>query len=96
MIWNALSLLTLIAGGWVIFENWWIAAVVGLVKREHSSWIPLIGGGLGCTGCLLSPYTALNRLWWLPLLVDLGCVPGFTYSTVYFAIWFIRGKGRRT
>jgi hypothetical protein len=89
------SLLMLIAGGWVILENWW-TGLVCFVKRESSTWIPILGGGLGAIGCFLSPYAVLNKLWWVPLLIDWGCVPGFSYSAIYFAISFVRGRKGRT
>jgi hypothetical protein len=89
MIQNVFSLLALIAAGWLIFGNW-SSIVLFLLKRKHSSWIPIIGGGVGCLGCLLSPYAVLNKLWWVPLLLDWGCVPGLSFSAIYFAISFIR------
>lgn len=91
MILSGLSILTLLASGYVICGNWWFV-YVGLVKRKHESWIPLIGGALGCVGCLLSPYAVLNRYWWVPLLLDWGCVPGFGHCAVYYLVWLVRGR----
>jgi hypothetical protein len=40
---------------------------------RHASAIPIIGGALGATATRLLP--GLESVWWLPLLLDYGCVP---------------------
>ena len=37
------------------------------------SMIPLFGGLVGVIGMLIVPLTSMQRLWWLPLIVDPGC-----------------------
>lgn len=47
-----------------------------------TSWIPLVGGVLGCIALLIAPSATLRALWWLPWLVDPGCVPGLLWSAL--------------
>jgi len=93
MIQNLFSVFALIVAGWVICCNW-SCILVYLLKGKHSSWVPILGGGLGCLGCVLSPYAVLNKLWWVPLLIDWGCVPGLSVSLVFLAVLFIRRRKR--
>jgi hypothetical protein len=37
--------------------------------------VPLVGGVLVTAGCLVAPAGPVRSLWWVPLVVDLGCVP---------------------
>jgi hypothetical protein len=50
--------------------------------KIHNSWVPLIGGVSGILGALVSPVETIRHLWWLPLLLDFGCIPGFLYTLV--------------
>ncbi|MBX7075218.1 MAG: hypothetical protein K1X71_18920 [Pirellulales bacterium] len=88
---HALSAVLLALSAWVIFANWWIV-VSYFVWRKHASLIPLVGGALGCLGCALSPFPALNGLKWAPLLLDIGSVPVLGNTAIYFAIAYIRRK----
>jgi hypothetical protein len=72
-------------GGFIIVMNWGVV-VQWLWKRKHSSWIPIVGGGLAAAGSAIVPHSTLNGLWWVPLLVDWGCLPGVTYAIV-FNMW---------
>ena len=49
------------------------------------SLVPLVVGLLGVFGMLLAPASYLQRLWWIPLLVDPGCALMFG-SVAIFAI----------
>jgi hypothetical protein len=89
-----LSIVMLLLGGYVILGNYWFG-VMALLKKEHSSWVPVLGGGCASVGCLLSPHMALNKLWWVPLFADLGCVPGIIYSLVYFVFIWVRNNRKR-
>ncbi len=58
--------------------QWW--ALYSIPKRLNAhgqprnySMIPLIGGLLGTIGCLVAPVSFIQRLWWLPLIIDPGC-----------------------
>jgi hypothetical protein len=46
-----------------------------LASRTGFSVVPFMGGILGCAGFLLSRSLALRHLWWLPLILDFGCLP---------------------
>jgi uncharacterized membrane protein YhaH (DUF805 family) len=50
------------------------------------SWLPLLGGLAGLAAVLLEPNRILVRVWWLPLLLDAGSVPGLLWT----AIWHFR------
>ncbi len=57
-----------------ITMNWWIMA------RRHfnDEWLslgPFVGGLLGAAGLLMLPYRQMQWLWWIPLIVDPGCLP---------------------
>jgi hypothetical protein len=39
--------------------------------------IPFIGGILGSVSLFLLPIAEVKSFWWIPLVVDLGCVPLF-------------------
>ena len=85
MLWlhwiTGIVLLTI--SGWLIYLNstvFWKR----YVKREHtSSWIPMLGGGLGAIALAVLPIANVNKWWWLPLLVDWGSLPGIIYTIVW-------------
>lgn len=53
----------------------WIGVVRYFVYRKRYSCIPIVGGAIGFIGMLVSPFPLLRQLWWLPLLLDYGCLP---------------------
>ena len=61
---------------WAILGNLWVA-FGGLFKKrkQFQSFVPLIGGILGVVGVMLLPIPRWHIFWWLPLFIDLGCVP---------------------
>src|SRR4051812_19290580 len=61
--------------GWfIIFMNFRIV-YVWLIRREHHSWIPLVGGFLALVGMAFCPLSRVRGLAWLPLVMDVGyCV----------------------
>jgi hypothetical protein len=92
---HVVSGLALLVAVWVSAGNWY-CVILYVVKRRHSSWIPFIGGVVGCFGFFVSPYSMLRTHWWLPLFLDWGTVPGHAFALVYFTIALIRratGKG---
>jgi len=55
----------------------------GYVKKQNAgSWIPLIGGTFGVIAFLISPISGLQKYWWLPLIIDMGSLPGML-QTLY-------------
>lgn len=66
----------------------WRIVFLRLTRREHRTWIPLLGGLSGVLGMMMSPFPLLHEYGWIPLLIDWGCIPGFTFTLVcylYFA-----------
>ena len=61
---------------YIIIGNLWIA-IAWYSLKKRASMIPFIGGILGSISFFLLPITAVKSFWWIPLLVDLGCVPLF-------------------
>jgi hypothetical protein len=93
VIQNALSLLALSFALWLIVGNWY-CVLIYLFRSRHSSWVPVLGGALGSIGCLASPHPELNGVWWLPLLLDWGTIPGIVFSTFCYIIGFLRRRSR--
>jgi len=63
----------------------------GTIKGEKvGSGVPFLGGIFGAIGFTTLPVPLLNQFFWLPLILDVGCLPGL----IYFAFWwvFLRGK----
>jgi hypothetical protein len=74
--------------GTVVIVGNWSAPVVSFVRKRNVSMIPLLGGMFGAAGCFLSPWGFLNSLWWLPLIIDIGCIP----MLVLFAFSWVAGR----
>jgi hypothetical protein len=72
--WSAAGVL-LVGALWVIVVNW-------LCVVMHRSWVPLVGGLLGCLGLLVVPIASATAYWWVPFLVDFGSAPGLTLALV--------------
>jgi len=58
-------------GWWLIIANFAIV-YFWFVRREHHSWIPLVGGFFALAGMAFCPLPQIRRLAWLPLVVDFG------------------------
>lgn len=60
----------------IVFSNLWIVFGGLFKKREKfQSLIPFVGGIVGTIGFLLLPMSQLRHIWWVPLIMDLGCGP---------------------
>lgn len=47
-----------------------------IVRRERSfSSVPLVNGLIGSAGIYLFPDPRWSKWWWLPFMIDWGCVP---------------------
>jgi hypothetical protein len=88
---NAAAIVLLLASLWISITNW-RCVVVAITRQQHVSWVPLFGGILGTAGCLMTTNATLNSLWWLPLLVDWGCVPGFTHCAIAWTMIAVRNR----
>ena len=81
--WTAGALL-LGAFAYVAVLNW-TGVWRDIARRKHSSWVPLLGGLLGVGGFLTVPLERAHSWWWIPLVLDWGCVPGFLHAGWYYA-----------
>lgn len=58
--------------GWfIIFMNFKIV-YVWLVRKEHHSWIPLVGGLFALAGMAFCPLPTVRRFAFWPLFIDAG------------------------
>lgn len=72
-------------GGWVIVMNY-ACVVVWLARRKHSSTVPLFGGLFFAGAMLLCPLPGVRTFAWLPLVVDIGCLPLLAQCMYSFGI----------
>jgi len=79
-----------IVGGALLALSSWLAGLngyvfwKGCVRREQtSSWIPVLGGGLGVAALTIIPVVTVNRWWWLPLVLDWGSLPGIIFTVCW-------------
>jgi hypothetical protein len=77
--WVLFSILVLF-GAWAIIINWIIAF------RKSGSLIPVVGGFIATIALLVAPWDAIRTFWWVPLVVDLGCMP-ILFMVTGFLIW---------
>jgi hypothetical protein len=73
--------------------NWSIIVTYLKDRRSNpdaraSSWIPLIGGVAGSVAFAISPVLdgGLRPYFWVPLLTDWGCLPGFIHAAVFILL----------
>ncbi len=80
--WIAFSLLALLG------SHATICNCVGVAQSHPGrsySVVLLLGGGMVAIGLAAAPLDVLNRLWWIPLIADLGCLPILTMTVGYLA-----------
>ena len=77
-----LSAVCIVSSMIVICGNYFIFIQTFITKR-WASLIPFIGGILGAIGLGISPIDSLRNYWWMPFLIDLGCVPVLTWTAIY-------------
>ncbi len=85
----ALSVVLLLVGGFVIIMNW-VIIYYSLVKKKHSSWAPLAGGVFAAVGLAILPIAGVAKYWYVPVIVDYGCLPGMTHT----AWFYVTGRHR--
>jgi hypothetical protein len=69
-----------------------IVGILGARRGKSFSLVPLIGGLAGMCGLLIIPYPPARVYWWLPLLLDIGCLPLLAAASVSICI----SLGQRT
>ena len=80
----ALGLALLAIFIWIALLNWRVF-YLRLTGRRAPSWIPLMGGVSGAAGLLLLPVGEVAGYWWVPPLLDYGCVPGLIHTLYWWA-----------
>jgi hypothetical protein len=55
-------------------------------RRSFESLVPLVGGVIGLIGLLICPAAQLRPLWWIPLILDFGCLP-LLFAVIADQIW---------
>jgi hypothetical protein len=73
--------------------NGWVAWSRYVARRPSPSWIPFVGGVCGVVACLAAPVAPVRWLWWAPLLLDWGSVPGTAFAV--FVLWWHRWRINR-
>jgi hypothetical protein len=71
-------------GAWVAGCNY-VCVYLALVRREHHSLVPLLGGGCVALACMSYPAVGVRSWSWLPLALDPGnwvCVMAGPYLLV--------------
>lgn len=85
MLW-ILGLLLLAVFAWLSALNASVFWKQTIRKVRTPSWIPLIGGLVGALAFRILPVPFLNAFWWLPLLLDTGCLPGLLYTLIWHLV----------
>ncbi len=82
-----LSVFVIFAGGNIgIALRWYL-------WRQRASTAPLAGGVAGMLAFLVVPWPTAHWWWWLPLLLDIGCVPLLLAGLCAWGLrWFRRDK----
>ncbi len=81
----------LLIGVWIIVSGW-VLVFQWFIQKKHSSITPLVGGLLTTLGLLLMP-SGYRTLWWMPLVVDVGCIPSLVLVLIHVLRRYLR-RGR--
>ena len=77
---------------WTICLNWKCFWFTYIKKEKAGSWIPVVPGALLMVAFILYPNAAVNRLAWIGLFIDWGCIPGFAFALLWRFVTFIKNK----
>jgi hypothetical protein len=86
--------LMVLVSGYVILCNGWIAMAGLVTRRNQPSLVPIVGGLVGAAAFAWAPWERINRLWWLPLVVDLGSLPYLLLASCSVLAEFLRRRGK--
>ncbi len=78
-----LGIVLLTLAFYIAVLNWKQFVLAHLLGRSARSWIPLLGGVAGSAGLIVVPSNTMNSLWWIPPLIDWGCIPGLLFTCVW-------------
>jgi hypothetical protein len=70
----ALGVMIACSNAWLMIRYW--------IYKETGSSTPIIGGMLAAVGMLLSGEAKLENFFWVPLLLDMGCVPMVIFALI--------------
>lgn len=88
--WITGCVLILMAASIVAFNT---RVALGQFRSQGTqSWLPVIGGVSGAIGLYVMPNRSVSTLWWLPLFLDWGTIPGLTYAVVWHALRLYRRR----
>lgn len=76
---------------WIAAANW-VSLVWQFTRPNGPSWTPFLAGLLGVAAIFVAPFEPLRQWWWVVLLLDAGCVPGFAVTIAWH---LLRGGGNR-
>lgn len=61
-----------------------IFAYLRLIRKKNGySYVPLINGLIGSVALVLYPNNGFSEYWWLPFVVDWGCLPLLVETIVF-------------
>lgn len=63
------------------FNSVWMIRGYFLQNKVGTS-VPLVGGICGAIGFAISPILMFQKIWWLPLILDVRCLP-FAFDLLY-------------
>ena len=63
-----------------------------VLKKRAASWVPLVGGIIGILGIYTIPLPEARRWWYMPLILDYGCLPGLAHTALWHAARAIKNK----
>jgi hypothetical protein len=78
---------------WIIWLNWQIFWKLHIRKEQNvSSWIPLLGGGIGALGMFTLPVKFISGYWWLPFFLDWGSILGLSHALCWHVRRILKGN----
>jgi hypothetical protein len=72
----------------------WVAVLAYVIRKQGSSKVPLLGGGFLAVSMAVWPQDSVRHLWWLPLLLDWGCVPLFVNCAIFLPVEMWRNRSK--
>jgi len=66
--WILAGLLAILALG-TLATNY-IVVIRRLFLKTSESWIPFVGGVVGCIALLITPSQVVRGYWWIPIILD--------------------------
>lgn len=74
-------------GTWIAIANLRVAWRLWILRQHAPSWTPLLGGGCIAAGLAAQQNAVLASYWWVPLIVEYGCLPGMLHTAIAW-VWY--------